>query len=332
MTEGYLLGIDTGMSKSIAALCDRDGRLLAKSHGAGVMLFGPPSESQLEVLRTLLDRVCEQAGISKAGIAFVAAGMCGVDFPKDWAEQHAALCSGLALDPAATCLVNDAVVALWGATAASRATIVQQGSAFTSAYRLAIGDEEVFDPFDYARLFDIRREALARLIRMLDGRMERTSLASRLLAHFGVEDLEELYLLLADPTGKGWHLVSTSVPVIRESWQAGDPVALEMVEALASDLAITVRAMASHLGPGEFDAAFGGGVIERLGPSLQDLVAARLTEWCPEARVVGVTLPPEQGALVLAGHQAGLSPTRLFEALAAQTNRSRREGTDHGSL
>ncbi len=316
MTRRYLVGIDTGVSKSVVALCDRGGRLVGTGRGAGMMLFGPPSQSQLETLRALLDRTCAEAGVTRGEVEFTAAGMCGVDFPKDWDAQHAALCSGLDLDPAATDLVNDAVVALWGATPSSRATIVQQGSAFTSAYRSALGGEQVFDPFDYARLFDIRREALARVVRMLDGRLQRTDLASRLLEHFGVADLDALYLQLADPTGAGWRQVSTSVLVVRDAWRAGDPVAAQMVDALASDLATTVSAMAARMGPGGFDAAFGGGVLQRLGPELLGVVSARLTELCPQARVVDVALPPEQGALVLAGHRAGLPATRLFEALA----------------
>ena len=313
---GYLLGIDTGVSKSAVALSDCDGRLLGVDRGAGMMLLGPPTEDQMSVLRPLISKVCSAAGIESHDVAHVGAGMCGVDFPRQWEEQHSALCRGLGLDREKTTLVNDAIVALWGATCADRAAIVQQGSAFTSAYRAAVGEERVFDPFDYARLFDVRKEALALAVRMLDGRAPPTPFASRFLEHFGVGDADSLNEVLADPLGEGWKQLSTIAGVVSAAWLEGDPAATQMLETLALDLAVTVRAMAEHLGPGPFEAAFGGGVLQRLAPEFLDLVGARLTALCPEAIVARVALPPEHGALVMAGYHVGLAPTSIFAALA----------------
>jgi N-acetylglucosamine kinase-like BadF-type ATPase len=313
-TGGCLLGIDTGASKSVAALSDGAG-LLAEVSGPGMMLLGSPTEEQLRVLSGLVAELCSAAGVESDDIVHVGAGMCGVDLPKQWEEQHRALCRGLRLDPRRTTLVNDGVVALWGATLAERATILQQGSAFTSVYRAALGQEQVFDPFDFARLLDVRKEALARVSRMLDGRATRTPLASRVLDHVGVPDGEALVELLADPFGEGWKQLSRVTPVVSAAWLDGDPAATTMLETLATDLAVTVSAMARRIGPGPFEAVFGGGVLRRLAPEFLDLVGARLAELCPEAVVGTVALPPERGALVMAAHYAGLSPHALFAAL-----------------
>jgi N-acetylglucosamine kinase-like BadF-type ATPase len=315
----YLLGVDTGFSKSVVTVSDSSGRVLATVRGAGVMLFGPPTPDQVAVVGELISRVCDTAGIERDRLGHVGAGMCGVDLPKDWEDQHRVLCSGLGLDRETTVLVNDAIVALWGATGAGRATIVQQGSAFTSAYRGTMGEEELFDPFDHARLVDLRKEALARVVRMLDGRAVRTPFADRFLEHFGVTNIEGLYELLAEPRGIGWRLLSTIVGVVSTAWVEGDPIATELVEALATDLAVTVRAMAVRIGEGPFEAAFGGGVIERLPSSFLALVSRELTGLCPQASTVGIALPPEQGALVMAGHAAGMDPGELFAALVTES-------------
>ncbi len=322
MTKGeYFLGIDTGVSKSAAALSDGDGRLLGTVRGTGVTFFLDRSNKhRMRVLRDLISEVCQVAGIDKDRIGHVGAGMCGVDLPKQWEEQHRMLCDGLALNPDTTTLVNDAIVALWGATTAGRAAIVQQGSAFTSAYRVVVGEEELFDPFDYAGLFDIRREALARVARMLDGRLARTRFASLFLEHFGVSDAEGLNDVMADPGGAGRKTLSTVVGVISTAFEENDPVATELLESLATDLAVTIRAMAERMGPGPLEAALGGGVIERLPTRFFELLGTRLATLCPGAVVVGTTLPPEQGALVMAGHRAGLAPERLFAVLAEQSS------------
>jgi N-acetylglucosamine kinase-like BadF-type ATPase len=319
----YLLGLDTGMSKTVAALSDLTGRIVAEERGDGMTLHGAPTEDQLAILGDVVSRACAAAGIGRHELAHVAAGVSGVDFEKQWEAQHDAFCRGLGLEPATTSLVNDAVVALWGATKAERSMIVQQGSAYTSAYRTAAGLERVFDPFDYARLFDIRRESLARVVRMLDGRAPMSPFAARFLEHFGVRDLDGLNESLSHRSGDGWRRLSTIAGVVSASWREGDPAATEMLESLAADLVVTVRAMEGHLGRGPFEAAFGGGVLAHLGTAFLELMSARVASACPQAEVVAVTLAPERGALVMAGHHAGVAPAPLFDALAQQRERSR---------
>lgn len=324
MNDGeYLLGLDTGMSKTVVALCDLAGRIVAEQRGDGMTLHGAPTEDQLAILDDVVSRACAAAGIGRHELVHVAAGVSGVDFESQWEAQHGAFCRGLGLEPTTMALVNDAVVALWGATKAERSVIVQQGSAYTSAYRAAAGLERVFDPFDYARLFDIRRESLARVVRMLDGRAPTSPFAARFLEHFGVRDLDGLNESLSHRSGDGWRRLSTIAGVVSASWLEGDPATTEMLESLAADLVVTVRAMAEHLGRGPFEAAFGGGVLVHLGPAFLELVSARVTSACPEARVVAVTLAPEHGALVMAGHHAGVAPATLFDALVEQRGRSR---------
>jgi hypothetical protein len=67
-----------------------------------------------------------------------------------------------------------------------------------------------------------------------------------------------------------------------------------------------------------FAAAFGGGVIHAGGAELQHLLATQLAEAVPHARPVPVALAPEIGALVLAGHRAGLDARTLFDRLLEQ--------------
>jgi N-acetylglucosamine kinase-like BadF-type ATPase len=313
---GFFVGFDGGLTKTALALCDTDGRLLGRLRGPGTAVIGTPTEQFFATAGDLLDGLCRQAGVTRSAIAHAVVGLSGIDFNDEVAAQHRAIAEGLGFDAGSLTLVNDGVVAIWGATNVERAAIVQHGSGITMAYRTALGRETVFDSIDVAAAFDLRREVVARVARMIDGRSQATGLMDRVLDSCGVAADEFVEWIARRPEAR--QCVSLLATTVFDAWRAGDAAAAELVQRAIDDYVIAIGAMAARMGESPLAAVFGGGVIHAGGAELQQHLATRLAEAVPHAHLVPVALSPELGALVLAGHRSHLDARALFERLLEQ--------------
>ncbi len=298
------LGIDGGSSKTAGILLDGDGQVLASHTLEGSAFIGPPDAAARRVLRSLVGKLCRQAKLKVKDIRACGAGLNGVDFADEFAMQRREVAKVLGLPPKRLALVNDGIVALWGASASAAAVILQHGSAFTSAYRAAYGKETLFDHCDVGRGFDLRHEAVVRVARMIDGRLEPTALKRDLLMHFEVKDEAEFHeLVYRDKIPYAQRL--TTAPFVFRGWQQGDAVARELVEKAAHDYALGVSAMIKRAGVAQACAVFGGGVIAQAPPEFWRLLTNCVHRLQPGASVSQPLMSPEQGAAVLAFHHAG---------------------------
>lgn len=312
-----LLGFDGGWNKSALALCSPEGRLLARLRGPGTAIVGLPAERFFTVAESMLQEICRLAGIQRTQISHLALGLSGVDFEDERTAQHQCIADGLKLDSSRLTLVNDGIAALCGASRAERLAIVQHGSGITLSWRARQGEERVFDSLDVASVFDIRREVTIQVVRMIDGRAEPTRLLGQVLQHCDVSAEQFAEWMFRDPvTRLRQTLLET---VVFKAWREGEPVATDLVQRAAADYVLATRAMGARMPQGsEFLAAFGGGVIAQGGSDFQQLLGRRLAEACPGAALTSVQLPPEAGALVLAGRRTGLDATGLFDRLLEQ--------------
>jgi N-acetylglucosamine kinase-like BadF-type ATPase len=273
-----------------------------------------PAAEQAAVFADLAASACRQAGASLGDVGRIAIGANGVDFVEEWTVQHRELCRLAGFPPDRTALVNDGIPALWGASPDRRSAVIQLGSALTSACRPELGSETVFDALDLAGLYDLRRQVVPVVARMLDGRSERTGLAERLLDHLGTDEAGFGHAVYRSAEVRARLL--TAGAVVAQAWLAGDQAATVMIEAAADDLATLAAAIARRLGRGRFTCALGGGALRSLPPAFHDLVARRIAEVAPEAQVGRPRLAPELGAVLMAAHAAGLDAALLFERLA----------------
>ena len=306
------IGLDSGGAKTAGVLCDADGRVLARARDVGAAIIGMPDHHFYDVVGSMIADLCSQAGVALADIDHLTIGLSGVDYPDEQVQQHGLITERLGLGKRLT-LVNDGVVALWGASPAQRLALVQHGSGITSACRDTYGDEVIYDSVDVAEVFDLRRAAIALTARMIDGRAPTTGLRDQVLAHCGVDAADFAPWFFREPAAKA--LRASVAPVVFSAWRAGDVVATDIVEHAAADYILTAQAMTAGMA-GDVEIAFGGGVINQGGPALQELLGARLAAACPGAVQIPVALAPEDGAVVLAGFQMGLPPRPLFETLA----------------
>ena len=306
------IGLDSGGAKTAGVLCDAQGRVLARARDVGAAIIGLPDEPFYTVAEPMIASLCRQAGVPLADVSHLAFGLSGVDYPDEQAQQHRLIAERLGLEGRLT-LVNDGVVALWGASPAERSALVQHGSGITTARRDGYGAETIYDSIDVAEVFDLRRATIALTARMIDGRAPATGLRDLVLAHCEVEARDFAAWFFREPAAKARR--ASIAPVVFGAWRDGDIAAAQIIEHAVADYILTAQAMTADM-QRPFEIAFGGGVINQGGAALQDLLKTRLAVVCPNALQVPVALPPEDGAAVLAAFQMDLSPRPLFTALA----------------
>lgn len=316
MKPELFVGIDGGASKTAAILCDAAGKILAQSRG-GASVIGPTVSPELAAtLRAVQADLLRQSGVAAAAIRGWALGLNGVDFADEHAAQLAAVARTLDLPSSAhLTLVNDGIVALWGASAAPAAAILQHGSGVTAAWRSDYGREHLFDHLNVGQLFEMRTELLALIARMLDGREPRSALLPRVLEHLQTTPDDypvRLYRHQLDDVQ-----LRTTPPLIYEAWQAGDPAATRLVHAAVADYARLAITLAHRTQSAKPELVFGGGVINVAPPAFLDALRAAVLHEVPGATIRRPLLPPEFGAALLAAHRAGHAPGAILEAWRA---------------
>jgi N-acetylglucosamine kinase-like BadF-type ATPase len=301
------LGVDGGQSSTTAWIGDETGRIL----GTGV--GGPCNHAETHEGRTKLERAvgaslaaaCEQAGLSAATVCFEAAclGMSGG--PDDKREILARIVR------AGTLIVTlDAVIALAGATPTGQGIIVIAGTGSLAFGRNALGGTARAGGWGYVygdegSAFDIARQALRAALRLEEGWGPPTDLRRMLLDATGSASINEALhrFYTADwPRSR----VAALAPRVDEAAGAGDPIARQILNRAAAQLAECAAAVRSQLWePGDaLDVAYIGGVFQSLTvrESFRCLVEAGAGSRCgPPCH------GPAAGALLEAYRAAGLN-------------------------
>ncbi|MCG2661742.1 MAG: hypothetical protein L6437_16035 [Kiritimatiellae bacterium] len=304
------LGIDGGGSKTAGVLITREGEICAE-HGTGPSsIVGTPSMKSLNTLRTIVEKLCLQAGIRTRNIDLCAIGLNGVDFEDEYAMQHSALFEHLRIPINRGLLVNDAIVALWGGSSSEKACILQHGSGITSAFRSTYGHEVLFDHLNTGDVFDIRYELVTLIARMIDGRHKPTGLKEIVLDYFQVNEAAYHEAVFRQRIPQ--HLLRSTIGIVVEQWQQHDEAASWLVHSAIDDYVLAAKAMLNKIDAGDVDVVFGGGVIMQFPQMFWELIKEKVGKIYPHA----VTHPPRLssacGAAVMAAYHGGCDPCRIF--------------------
>lgn len=307
----YYLGIDGGGTKTGGALVDDTGSIRATCQVGPSCIVGAPSAESCTVLSSVVTRLCDSAGIRPDAIARIGLGLNGIDHPDEIPMQHDALARALSVAPDRLILTNDAIPALWGATPAPCAVILQYGTGFTAAYRSAFGMERLFDHLNAGRCFDLRHEAMMLTARMIDGRAEATGLKDRILACLGnlpeERYAETIYRNLITSAQR-----DRLLPTIFAAGEDGDPAATALIQRAADDFVCTAGAMIRKTASSAPDVVFGGGRILLAPESFWARLAQGVRQHWPGAKVRRPELPPAVGAAIMTAFADGLPPQAFF--------------------
>ena len=314
MTEelAAVLAIDGGNSKTDLALVGADGSLLGTARGPGA----PPPEvgmdKALAVIGDLVTAAARDAGLlgpgERAGergpvARHLSACMAGADLPQEEAEMAAAFAAqGWSQT---TTVLNDTFALLragatrpWGVAVVCGAGIncVGVGPDGAIARFLALGRFTG----DWGGGIWLGMEVMFRAMRAEDGRGPETALRTAAAAHFGERSVHDVAV--------GIHLgrITTDdllglTPVLFAAAQAGDAVAVDVVDQQAEEVFLMARSALTRLDLLGSDAelVLGGGVLAARHPLLAEGVESRVKRVAPAVELKYAEMPPVAGAALL---------------------------------
>lgn len=300
----YILGIDGGGTKTACILADETGNILGRSvAGASNHLVASGSEDSIrEVLAAVIGETISRAGMVGREVDLACLALAGVGLFRK-SEKIARLIEGL-IPAREVMLENDAVAGLAGATLKPWGVVIAAG---TGAIAVGINrDGERKRSGGWGHLLGdegsgywIAREGLNSASRAFDGRSEPTCLVDKATAFFR---LNSFYELIRAVYGRPFHKeeLAAFAPCVTEAAEAGDRVALAILQRAGAELGSAGTAVIHQLGIAgtEFDVALNGSVF-KAGEYVIGPLNAKILENAPQARIVLPKFPPVIGAVLL---------------------------------
>jgi glucosamine kinase len=255
-------GVDGGGTRTTLALADDEGRVLARRVGPAGLVDPRRPAATAEMLAILVREAMDAAAVGEKPVA-LCAGLAGVGNESERRQVEAALSASAVAERVR--VTSDGEVALEGALGGGPGVLLIAGTGSVAYARAEDGRVERCGGWgmvvgDEGSAYALGRNGLTAALRAADGRGPRT----RLLPLF-LEALE-----LAGPRAvPPWagraekaDVAALAVHVVGAA-EAGDEVALRVVEREARELACHALALARRLGPwsGAIPAVFHGGAL-----------------------------------------------------------------------
>jgi N-acetylglucosamine kinase-like BadF-type ATPase len=325
VTARRVVAVDGGNSKTDVAILDETGRVLGTHRGPGASFTPLDHDQSIADLEHSVRAAAAEAGIE--GLPVADAGvfcLAGADLPDDDRRILRSLrCLGLVAEPV---LRNDTFAVMRAGAPRGWGVAVVCGAGFNCTGVGPDGREVRFPALgaisgDWAGGATIGLEAVGACVRAGDGRGPHTALERAVPAHFGLRTPRQVMIGLH--SGKlDDSRVYELAPVVLEAANAGDAVAVGIVERQAEEVAVLVCTALRRLRllRTEADVVLGGGVARARSPVFMRRLTERVSACAPAARIAVVDDLPIVGAALLALDQLaaadGAAP-RLRETLVA---------------
>jgi N-acetylglucosamine kinase-like BadF-type ATPase len=306
-TDGVLLGVDAGNTKTVAIAAAADGTILGSGRAIGCAdIYKVAPDMVLRVVGAAVDAALPD-GAARALPAASAFSMAGADWTEDMDDLRAILRARWP-DPV---VVNDAIGALRAAIPDGPGVVVVGGTGVATGARGPDGTlwhSSFWQERQGAHELGV--SALRAIYRAELGIDPPTALTATVLEALDAPDVEAV-LHRQSTRGPGrWTGARTLAPLLLDAAEAGDSAAISIVEEHGRALGRMAAAAARRVGidDGEaFDLALAGGLFRHAGSRLRDAVLAATRERAPGVRLVLPELEPAVGALLLAFDAAGVA-------------------------
>ncbi|MFI6584225.1 N-acetylglucosamine kinase [Embleya sp. NPDC050493] len=297
-----VLAIDAGNSKTDVAVVDADGRVWGRGRGAGYAPYQLGQDAAVERIASLVEEVLRSAA-GAGPVEHVAAYLANIDLPveelhlrkefedRGWART--------------VTVGNDTFAVLRSGTGAPRGVAVVCGAGINCVGLLPDGRTARFPALgrmtgDWGGGLGLMEEVMWSSVRAEDGRGPATALADATAGHFGLDSataVAEAVHLGELPSERLHELV----PLLFRIADAGDPVAGEVVERQAKEIAVMAVTALGRLDllAEEADVVLGGGVLAAQPPMLMAAVSRLILHSAPRAVLRVAVDPPVVGAALL---------------------------------
>jgi N-acetylglucosamine kinase-like BadF-type ATPase len=302
----WVLAVDGGNTKTLAAVAGADGRTLGAGKGGNADIYNASEPAvALDAIEAAAREALARAGVAPADLGAAVFSLAGADWPEDFTLLQDALRERLGL-ASAPLVVNDSLGALragapdWTGVAIVSGTYNAVGARHADGRVFHLG----FWP-DGAGGRDLGRAALRAVYHARLGMGPATVLTERALALFGASDAIALLYEFTRRGGLAEAEGDRLAPVVFDAADGGDPVAQEIVAGMGATLGRQGRACAAQLGLGTegLRVVLTGGVF---GHPTDRLAAATMAQ-LPGAFAVRHPAPPIAGALLLALDRLGVT-------------------------
>jgi N-acetylglucosamine kinase-like BadF-type ATPase len=308
----YLLGVDGGATKTLAAVLDLETDVMHLGRGGPSNEDAVGARAAMEALVGAADQAMERAGVSEGQLGAAVLAVAGTDTSAIAEHVHAARNESWMV-------VNDAITAWATATRAKPGVGVISG---TGSNVFGVGvDGRSWRAGGWGHLLGdegsgywFGAQSIRAALRDRDGSGPPTALSDAVCAFFDVDSVEALASrVYSQPLTKG-EIAAFSKELARVA-AGGDEVARGLLELGASELASQIIAVIRETGlSGDFPVGLVGGGFAS-GEMFIDPLARAVREHSPQARVSRVRLAPVGGSVLLAacvcGHAEALSRREL---------------------
>jgi len=324
---GFVIGVDGGASKTLAALADSSGHALAIGRGGGSNHQVGGMASAMAEIGKAVGAALEQARLAPDHLDAACFCLAGADLPEDFAALEAGL-ARLGLSRSIL-LKNDTMAALRAGLSRSWGVVVICGTGFNAAGRSPDGREVRlpglgFISGDWGGGSRLSQEIIRAVMRAWDGRGPSTRLTQVVLEALKASSEEELLARLYHNMIDGSRLLDL-VPLLFRTAAAGDAVATSLIAQMGTEVGTAARAMLRRLSIGVDEAAevvLGGSVFKGEGPLLLDTVNLVLRSEFPRATLVRLKHEPVFGAVLFALEAGGLEVSpQVYANLAGSIDR-----------
>nr|WP_300150110.1 BadF/BadG/BcrA/BcrD ATPase family protein [Propionicimonas sp.] len=296
--QPVIVAVDGGGSKTDAVAVTLAGDVVRTARGPG----SSPQAEGLDASVQLVDRLVREVA-GGAPVARVGLYLSGLDLPREIADYRAAV-SGRAWARGGLDVDNDLFALLRAGTDERDAVAVVCGTGMNAVGVRADGETVRFLAVgaisgDWGGGYGLGLEALWHAARDVDGRGPHTLLTAAVETEFGLpvaELSEQLHV------GDRSHAdLARLAPVVFAAAEAGDDVARALVDRQADEAVTFVRACVTRLdlAAAPVPVVLGGSIFQAGHAAMDARIAAGVAEVSPAARLVTLTRPPVEGAVLL---------------------------------
>ena len=297
----YLVGIDSGGTKTEVLVTDLQGNVLKRTNriktSATSEDLGLTAFSIREDLRLSFEE------LEKAPIDVLVLGLAGLDTKEEVINAQKVLREVLQDWQIKNLLVfNDSVMALANGTTAANAIVLIGGTGSNCLGHNDKGQKAKSGGLNWALSddgsgFDAGRLALRAAVKSADGRGLKSILEKEVFTALKVNSVNELKNLVYRPLINKREMAALA-PIVTTSAEKGDAVARKIIDYCLNELTIHVLAVAKKLDLQDkvFDLVVAGAFALHLLPQLKE----KLTHFLPKIKLVSADEAPVYGAIKIA--------------------------------
>ncbi|MCL2486605.1 MAG: hypothetical protein FWE86_03280 [Oscillospiraceae bacterium] len=307
---GYILGLDQGGTNTRAAVMDLDGGVLGYHNTRGSYFPRDGIEVSMGIAVAAAEKALGDAGLTRADVDMVVAGITGVDWEGDDAVVENELKKHFGNARVFAC--NDCEIAFYGGAVKPVGAVICAGTGLNAALFAPDGRKFVMGDYLKASLqggIAIAKRAFEAVVESDLGLLPETEL-TRLFLDFS-QDGSVFELLRRYMTDDGFSSkIKALVPAIIAAANDGDTVARDILDSLARGVCGCFTAAMNKMGMLDLDCdiVLAGSVFSGRENVLTRMVAGGVSRSAKNANVINARFDPIVGACVLGLLKKSIQP------------------------